>query len=147
MSKRKTRMIDTSNDEAKKARIDDSGREVLDNTPVTLPVRFLRGENIADRVRSLVEKELSRRAEHAGYETIDDANDFDVGDDYDPRSEHEVDEFAEAEYQRERDSANSGWFKKPKDSPAKGTPPSSGGVQQGGPTTKDRPKGTESSDE
>lgn len=101
-------------------RLNNKGQEVLDDTPVTLPLRFQRGENIADRVRDLVEKELSRRAEHAGYESVDEANDFDVGDDYDPRSDHEVDEDAEAEYFRQRDERNSGWFKRAKKAPAEG---------------------------
>lgn len=92
---RRSRIKDVSNDDPDRVRIDDKGREVLDTTPVTLPVRFRRGENISDQVQRLVAMELSKRAAAEGYETFDEANDFDVGDDYDPRSEHEIDEVAE----------------------------------------------------
>lgn len=117
MTKVRVKDQSTANDEDKKPRLNEAGQEVLDETPVTLPVRFRRGENITDRVRMMVEAEISRRAAHDGYETIDEANDFDVGDDYDPSSDHEVDEHAEAAfYEQQQHERNTGFFKRaPKD--------------------------------
>lgn len=119
MSKRKRYTVQGES-VAGKSRLNDKGQEVLNDAPVTLPVRYQRGDNITERVQRMVEETISRRAEMAGLETLDDANDFDVGDDYDPRSEHEVDEDAEAEYFRQRGERDSGWFKRKAAAPSKG---------------------------
>lgn len=107
MSKRKRRVVPGGDTNADRVRLNEAGAEVLDDTPVTLPVRYLRGENITERVQRMVEETLSRRAEMSGLETVDEANDFYVeGDDYFPQSEHEVDDNAEAEFLERR--ANQG---------------------------------------
>lgn len=86
-----------------KSRLDERGHEILDDTPVSLPLRFRRGENITQQVQRLVAGELSRMAENAGYESFEEANDFDVGDDYDPKSEHEIDTMQEDNYEQDRE--------------------------------------------
>lgn len=60
--------------------------EVLDATPVSLPLRFSRPVPLADQIRNAVRVEFSQYAEDKGYETFDEAEDFDVDDEYDPSS-------------------------------------------------------------
>lgn len=107
MARRKARVVPGGGTDEKFVHgLDEKGREVLDKTPVTLPVRYQRGENITDRVQKLVAETLSRRMAEAGLESLEDANDFYVeGDDYFPSSQHEVDEDAERVYFERRDAA------------------------------------------
>lgn len=66
------------------------GREVLDDTPVAIPVRFRRTDNLTERVKEIIRTQASIAAQSAGFETFEEADDFYVGDDYDPRSPHEL---------------------------------------------------------
>lgn len=77
---------------AKKPRHDEDGRELLDPTPVAIPARFTRPQTEMDRFREFLNSEEMRKAAHAaGLETIDEANDFDIGDDDDlPVTEEEM---------------------------------------------------------
>lgn len=74
------------------SRLDDDGAEVLDPTPVAMPVKFKRSRSLIEDVQALVQGELSRLADAHGFESFDEADDFDVGEDYDPRSPHELDD-------------------------------------------------------
>lgn len=66
--------------------------EVLDPTPVAIPVRLQRQSEYNDLIRQMIRsEELKRDAERAGAETFEEANDFDVGDDDDPVSPYEED--------------------------------------------------------
>lgn len=71
---------------------DEDGRECLDVSQVAVPLRFKAQENISAQVARLVETHLSVMAADQGYETFEEADDFDVGDDYDPQSPYELDE-------------------------------------------------------
>lgn len=71
--------------------LDQFGNEVLDDTPVAVPVRLLRPPSKFEELRAMMGA-ISRQAAMSGQETEEEANDFDVGDDYDPRSIHEIDE-------------------------------------------------------
>jgi len=71
--------------------LNENGHEVLDDTPVEIPLRFRREETINEKVQRLVELNISARAEANGFETFDEADDFDVQDEYDPRSRYELD--------------------------------------------------------
>ena len=62
------------------AHIDELGREVLDQTPVAIPVPFTRPEPIHLRLRRIVEQYHSEMRDAAEYETFEDADDFDVDD-------------------------------------------------------------------
>lgn len=74
------------------ARIDEQGREILDNTPVAMPAGFERPESIHDKIKRMIRSErLAQEAQQAGFETPEEADDFDIGDDYDPRSPYELD--------------------------------------------------------
>jgi hypothetical protein len=73
------------------AKLNEKGHEVLDDTPVAIPVRFQRPENLTDQIRRVIRQEMSRVADFAGMETFEEADDFNVPDDeYDPRSPHEL---------------------------------------------------------
>lgn len=64
--------------------------EVLDPTPVAIPARLKRVDNLNEVVRQMVRsEELRRLADAAGEETFEEADDFEVGDDYEPSSPYE----------------------------------------------------------
>jgi len=69
--------------------LNENGHEILDDTPISLPLRFNRPPSKLDDLRAML-KIVSREAQHAGQETFEEADDFDVGDDYDPRSPWEL---------------------------------------------------------
>lgn len=73
------------------AKLDEHGREVLDQTPRAIPLKHLRSRSSRDEdIRALIRQELSLRAEEQGHETFEEADDFEVGDDYDPESPYEM---------------------------------------------------------
>lgn len=74
------------------ARLDKDGNEILDPTPVALPVRFQRPPSLVDDVRRLVAQEMSRVAMDQDFDSFEDADDFDIDDDDQPRSRHELPE-------------------------------------------------------
>lgn len=75
---------------AKKKRISPTAVEKLDDTPVAVPLKFKAVETSTERMRRIIREEMSRAAEDQGHETFEEADDFDVGDDYDPRSPYEM---------------------------------------------------------
>jgi hypothetical protein len=77
--------------------LDANGHEILDDTPVSLPTRFLRPQNLLAQMRAVVE-EMNIRAQENQLETWEEANDFDIGDDFEPSSSWEVDESTEENY-------------------------------------------------
>lgn len=118
-------------------RLDADGKEVLDNSPVAIPVRFQKVANINEQVRKLVEIELSRLASSQEYDSFDDADDFDVGDDFDPRSPYELDEETIS-----YDHRDQGWFD-PKAGPAgKGGGEAEEGVSDDGKNSEGRGEGS-----
>jgi len=74
--------------------LNEKGHEVLDDTPVAIPVRLTRPPMPFDEVRQALSM-ISRQAASQGMETLEEANDFNIGDDYDPKSDHEFSEFEE----------------------------------------------------
>lgn len=68
------------------------GREIPDPTPLAPSVGFIQQPSMIDNIRNMIRSErLRQEAEAAGYETPEEADDFDVGDDYDPTSPYEHD--------------------------------------------------------
>lgn len=67
------------------------GREYPDPTPVRLPAHLMRRQvSMMEHMRNIVRGELLReRAEGAGFESFEDADDFDVDDEVDPYSTYE----------------------------------------------------------
>lgn len=71
---------------------DAEGREILDTTPIAPPVGFTKEPSMFDYVREMVRSErLRQEAEAQGFESFEDADDFDVGDDVDPTTPYEND--------------------------------------------------------
>lgn len=66
------------------------GQELPDPKPIAPPVGYKKQPSMAELVRDMVRSErLRQEAESMGHESYEDADDFDVGDDYDPRSPYE----------------------------------------------------------
>lgn len=67
------------------------GVENTDSTPLRIPLGFKRPETLAEQVQRLVRGHLSRVAEEQGFETFEEAEDFDVEDDMDfPETPYEL---------------------------------------------------------
>jgi len=70
---------------------DKMGREVPDPKPLEIPVGFKRPETLQEQIRRLVHSEhFQRDREAAGEETFEEADDFDVDDDFDPSTPYET---------------------------------------------------------
>lgn len=63
------------------SKLDEKGRELLDNTPVELPLGFEHPESLEERIRRLVRTSVSDHAAESGAETFEEADDFDIADD------------------------------------------------------------------
>lgn len=72
-------------------KLDSLGREVISDERVEIPARLRRPDTIAEQIQRTVKQELSLAASNVGFESFDEADDFDVGDE-DPRSIHELDD-------------------------------------------------------
>lgn len=69
------------------ATLDEKGREILDGTPMQPPVGYKRQPSLAEQIREMVRSErLAQELAAAGHETFEEADDFDVDDEYDPSS-------------------------------------------------------------
>ncbi len=72
--------------------LDRYGRETPDPTPLAPPIGHNPQPSLTQQIRDMVRSErLARDLEASGVETFEDADDFDVGDDYDPSSPYEED--------------------------------------------------------
>lgn len=69
--------------------LDERGWEVPDPTPVARALKFTRPVSTLDEIRAAIGL-LNREAAQNGQETFSEADDFDVGDDYDPSSPWEL---------------------------------------------------------
>lgn len=72
--------------------LNSKGHEIPDQTPVALPLGYKKPESLQQTIRRLIQTQASLEAQQNGFETFEEANDFIIGDDYDPRSEYEVEE-------------------------------------------------------
>lgn len=71
-------------------RLDKNGHEVPDPTPLRVPGGFKRPETLQEQVARLVRGSISREAEAAGFETFEESEDFEVDDEFDPRTPFET---------------------------------------------------------
>lgn len=69
--------------------LDNLGREKPSDRPMAPPIGFKKQPSMIENIRNMIHHELSQRAAEQGFETADEADDFDVGDDYDPHSPYE----------------------------------------------------------
>lgn len=70
--------------------LDEHGREIPNPVPMDPPVGYVKSPSIADLIRQQI-KAVSAEAAMAGFETEEEANDFDIGDDDEPHSPWEND--------------------------------------------------------
>ena len=64
------------------AKHNSDGTETLNPVPIEWDTGLKRPEPLNDLIQRLVRTELSRQATEEGYESFEDADDFEVGDDY-----------------------------------------------------------------
>jgi len=75
-------------------RLDDDGAELLDPTPVTVPVRLNRHPTQAELIQAAVAAALAQERVLGEVESVDEMLDFDIDDDpEDPLSPYEEDDF------------------------------------------------------
>lgn len=68
------------------------GYEIVSPLPMAPPVGYKKSPTLAEQIRAMIISEkLRQEAEAAGFETFEEADDFDVGDDFDPTSPYEGD--------------------------------------------------------
>lgn len=73
------------------AGLDAMGRETPDPFPMEVPLHLQAGPSLSDTVRRLIQGELSKIADDSGYETFEEADDFDIEDDpADPHTPYEA---------------------------------------------------------
>jgi len=91
MAKRKQRFIQETPMKPR-SELDKNGHEIPDSRTLA-PALNLRPEpTLAERIREITRSErLRQEALAAGQETFEEADDFEVGDDYDPESPYEMD--------------------------------------------------------
>jgi len=70
--------------------LDEHGRELPNPTPMSPPLGYKKQPTIAEQMRQMI-KMASYEAAHAGAETEEEANDFEVGEDMDPHTPYEHD--------------------------------------------------------
>lgn len=67
------------------------GKELPDPTPMAPPVGFVKQPSMIENIRNMIRSEALRQAAlETGHESFEDADDFDVPDDPEPISRHEV---------------------------------------------------------
>lgn len=66
------------------------GKEFPNPVPLEPPLGYVLSKPLHEQIRDLVMNELSQQARAAGMETLEESEDFDVGDDYDPMSPWEM---------------------------------------------------------
>lgn len=99
------------------------GAEIPDPVPTAPPVGYERPVSFFDQVRDMIRSDALRRAAaQVGAETEEEADDFDVGDDYDPTSpyEYDFDPAVRAEAKPEPGAVDAGAGDRPAD-PGAGT--------------------------
>lgn len=68
-------------------------KEYPDPTPVEIPIEMQRPESMDEKIKRIIQTQISAQAAMNGTETFDEANDFDVQDDFEvaePVSQHEM---------------------------------------------------------
>lgn len=81
---------DTIRERVRDDYLDAKGRELPDPVPMAPPVGYQRQPTLTERIREMVRGEHVRLAAlQAGQETFEEADDFEVGDDFDPTSPYE----------------------------------------------------------
>lgn len=69
-------------------------REYPDPTPVEVPLGYRRPPTLQEEISRIVRQQMSQQAAAEGFETFEEADDFEVDDDPDPLSAYEMLEMA-----------------------------------------------------
>ncbi len=72
------------------AELDSKGSEIIDPAPAAMPVGYEKPESLASKIKRYVRGAISDISENQGNESWKEANDFNVGDDFDPNSPYEL---------------------------------------------------------
>lgn len=73
-----------------------NGAEIPDATPMAPPIGYVKQPSMVEIIRQQIRSaQLAAEAEAAGHETFEEADDFDVGDEFEPISAYEFEEFFE----------------------------------------------------
>lgn len=85
-----------------------SGRhEFPDPTPVEMPLGFSRPPTLQEEIQRIIRIQMSQQAQAEGFESFEEADDFDVDEDPDPLSPYEVSEMQqEAIFPKETDNGD-----------------------------------------
>lgn len=87
MAKRKK--SDAKSNAPTKSTLDKNGHEIPDPNPVAPALNLERQPTLAERIRQEVRSQAFQAQLRADQETFEEADDFEVGDDYDPSSPYE----------------------------------------------------------
>lgn len=87
------------------SRHDSNGAEVLDPTPMQPPLGYKRSMSLAEQIRQQVRLAQIDLDDNAIEETEEEADDFVVGDDYEPLSPHENDHIPSVKELKKRAAA------------------------------------------
>lgn len=83
------------------------GEEILSSTPLAVPLGFKKPQSISDKIAEFVyNQRLQEKLDAAGVETFEDAEDFEIGDDFEalPPSKYEGDfDNLKSKYRKERE--------------------------------------------
>lgn len=83
-----------------------NGEEILDTTPISIPIKFKVPVPLNERIKQMVRLEASQMAASLGAETFEEADDFDISDDpVDPSSPWEEDFDPEVPFISDREAA------------------------------------------
>lgn len=73
------------------AKYNEKGQEIPDPTPVSIPLGYGHPESLESIIARMVGVQISKQAAARGFETFEEADDFDVNDEeVDPLSSHEM---------------------------------------------------------
>lgn len=71
-------------------RYNERGQEIPDPTPVEIPLHLQRAISRHEEMKAYIRAELARQAADEGFETFEEADDFEVDEDPDPLSQYEM---------------------------------------------------------
>lgn len=76
------------------AKYNKEGQEVMDPTPLAVPVGFKKPLSLQEQIKRMIRTSISQDARDKGYESFEEASDFDIPDDpVEPDSPYEAREF------------------------------------------------------
>lgn len=77
------------------AEYDKFGREIPDDTPVEMPLGWKRPQPLIERIREIIRVEMSQQGVDQGFESFEEADDFETGEEDDLVSKYEMTDMQE----------------------------------------------------